>query len=249
MPIEKITRGTGITKRTAYRVKVGRDGKFDTKDIDAIRNGLFEKGRDLESRLAEIERIAVAILANAGLPTKVGLYQFDATGKWSSGKKGSGGTRHASNRTCRYPLSGSWTRPHAVTHGATSIADARGFACDSFEGYAARAIDRIQAIRQDLTACDMEEACVNCFRLGSLVTEAELKDRGDGPSKGGIKGAQKKWGWGSKDRNNRCDRIRQAFVVARASGVGKIEAYELAARKQRVSVSTVRRAVSGKIAQ
>jgi hypothetical protein len=212
MPIEKFTRGTGITKRTLYRVKVGHGLEFDAKDIEAIKNGLFEKGRDLHSRLAEIERTAVAILANADLPTKVDRYEFDATGKWRSIRKGSGGKHRSSSRTCRFAPSGSRTR--GFTYGTAPIADARGFACDSLEGYAARAIDLVEAIRQNLTARDMEEACVNCFRLGSLVTEAELKDRGDGPSKGGIKGAQKKWGWGSKDRNNRCDRIRQAFVVA-----------------------------------
>jgi hypothetical protein len=223
MPIKKIKRGSGVTKRKYEQITVDFRGPNNPKVVEAFRDAVLRNPRSLGDRLAEYGRISVAVLSNAHLPTRPGLYRVDAKGKkWKPVKK------------------------QATHKGVRPIADALGFAIDSREGFAARVLDTVDEVRQYVAAGNIEDACINCIRLGSLLMAAELKDgRADGPARGGKSRAANMWGGLSPEEGAERDRLIAEYMSTpeRQARGHKMKAYKRAAEKFKTSVATVRRAV------
>jgi hypothetical protein len=227
MTLVKTTRGTGITKRDFFSICLHTGDPRENARL--VREQLQRLGKPFDQFLDEIGAGAAAILSAAKLPTHPDFYALDCAGNWSRVSRSKKGPRHDS-----------------VSKIVAPIADAAGFEYDSQEGYAARIVDCIWSIRQARAEGNRDHACHLCIRLGSLLTEFDIKTgTADGPSRGGIKGSESRWG--SRDGGKREQMLHEAFISACKGGLPKMAAYAKAARKNAVSMRTVQRAVANAV--
>jgi hypothetical protein len=223
MTLVTTKRGTGITKREVFSIHL--DAGDPAENARLVRELLRQTGRTAEQRLDEIHAGAAAILSKAELPVGPGLYAFDSSGNWHPVSRPNEGRRWESAAKIIAP-----------------IADAAGFACDSAQGYAARIVDCISAFREARAEGYWDDAFLSGIRLGSLLTEFDLKTGpADGPSRGGIKGARSRWG--SHDSRTHQKMLCEEFDRARDAGLSRMAAYAEVARKRKVSQRSVQRAV------
>ena len=144
--------GTGITRRK----RVSFQAPLTAEDQEAIKAAFREMGRklNLDSVLADIEAVAVAVLADAGLPNEYKLYEFPGGGCW--------GLKHL-------------------------VVDRRGFAIDSAEGYAARAIDGIAYVKDARSQGDLDRTVLEAMTLVAMLSEADFKHKFEPAALTGIR--------------------------------------------------------------
>jgi hypothetical protein len=124
-----------------------------------------------------------------------------------------------------------------------------GFETDSAEGYAGRILTRLHLSQQSLQDGDFDGALAFAFEVGTLINEASMKAVFEPDfvvaqkvRAGGRKAHQNTYG-SSDELNAKHAAYAAAFDDARANGMDKMTSYSHAARKFKVNVRTIQRAV------
>lgn len=229
------TTGTGMTERTV----IGFD-PMSAADLNVlIAAGKETLDRTSFQRLSlRLTADAARILAQSGLPMDAGgIYALDDNGKWHrrEGEFGPGTELGVES----LPLS--------------VLVQSMGFAHDTPEGYAANALMLLGRATRQLGAASLDEAMATAFDLGMLVTEASMKDIFEvdyltgGRVRAVMREAHTKQYGTAEDRQERDDAICLAIERELANnGRDRMRSYSVVAKKLRVSISTVQRALRSK---
>jgi hypothetical protein len=229
----KITRsiGTGMTERAVVEFDHANPEDVDAQMNAAIRAFEMSSFDRISRRLTEL---AVAILQAAGLPSD----------------PAAGYMLRSTNDASFFELA----EPRDVDDQANLMALdeailAAGFEIDSAEGYAGRILRKLHLSQYHLRAGGIDDAMAVAFEVGALVTEASMKAvferdflTSEAVQAGGRKGHRAAYG-SNEDRKAKHSAYVTAFDDARANGWDKMTAYKHAARKCKVSETTVQRAV------
>lgn len=152
MPVEKSSKGTGLTQTDHYQWGTG-----DWEDPEAKR---LTRLNTLEGRLQDIEAACAAILRAAELPSAIGWYTYTAAGDW----------RPMGVGPPDEPAAG-------FTSSIERIATLRRHKWDGPEGFAARMMDDLRDIRNHQAEGNSDDVALSAFFLGVKWAASGIKSR------------------------------------------------------------------------
>lgn len=231
MPKIRGTIGTGMTERAIISFDESVPGDVDAQIAAAIeafsRTSFARRSRDIANQ-------AKAILANSGLPAEISAaYVFTNDGSW----------RVVTEEPASEEADPEWIMlPQLVV--------SLGYAIDSPESYSAHLLYLISRVEVLLKANRIDEALATAVSVGEQIKEASIKAaweedalRGEKIVEGARQGQRQVYGTEEQKLNRQARYVRE-FDAARKQGLSRMAAYEAVAKRQKVSVVTVRRAVS-----